>query len=350
MFLSNCSTLKNDNRSRLATMVRGIAVAIASFCMAHSVHAETLTQICVRTPDVSDAGTDTSGLLEATLIGVSGRKSEKFLLDNDGVDDLNRNTWSCFIRGDGNNRPIGERFSDVGPAVLMTIKATGVGDDWCMFQAFSRRYEGVESDSTILSESQFHMPTDGRVCFGDDYNSVSEHQYKSRWRPNNDKLKVKGFWSKENGHIGDSYTFSHSAGITSGESTTNTDAWSVAVELGTEFESELTGISTSMSVTSTKSEERSVTAFTEHSRSEEIAKTCSAQGLGGGNSQLDYWVWNSEIPQPSGDSTKLVTRESVCMIDAPYGASPKCRPGCFDTKDTTLQTCQTSAACKVKLR
>jgi hypothetical protein len=188
---------------------------LPAFCAAMSValflsteaKAEVLTQVCVRTADVANAGTDTEGRLEATLVGISGLASQLINLDNEDRDDLNTNTWSCFTYGDGPNRPIGQRISDVGPAVLMTINATGVEDDWCMIQAYTRRYQGVESNTTILSESQFHRPDlgDGRICFGNERNSVTEHTFQVKNRPAGDKIKVKGFWDRKDSHIGDRF-------------------------------------------------------------------------------------------------------------------------------------------------
>jgi hypothetical protein len=328
------------------------AVISVGMFLSTEAQAEVLTEVCVRTANVSEAGTDTEGVLEATLVGISGLTSQKINLDNADRDDLNRNTWSCFTYGDGNNRPIGQRISDVGPAVLMTITAAGVEDDWCLIQAYTRRYQGVASEATILSESQFMRPDlgDGRTCFGNERNSVTEQTFQVKNRPSGDKIKVKGFWESKGSHIGNGFDFQHTASVTSGKSRTNTSAWSVAVAVGTEIESELTGIKGSLSVTSTTSEEKSVTSFTETTLTDTVTKACSAQGLGGGNAQMVYWVWNSQVQQPFGGSTNLVTRESVCMIDAPAGSTPKCRPGCFDTSDVTLQTCQKSAVCKAMLK
>lgn len=310
--------------------------------------ADVFTRICVRTGDWANAGTDTSGDIYAVVTGAGGDVI-RVEMDNSGVDDLNRNTWSCFDRSSASGF---DRVPDVGLAVMFEIDTKGVGDDWCMIQAYTQRWQGRPGQGTLLSEAQFWRPDQGdkSVCFGDESGSVQRHVMRRKNPiPRGTKITTKGQWLRADSHIGNSYTFSHTASVTKGSSSTNTSAWSLAVERGLEIE---TGFATnSLTVTATTSEEKSITNFNENNLTSTVSKECSAQGLGGGNQELVYWVWSVDIPQRIGSGTRLVTRDSACMIDPP-GANlrPACRPGCIDASDLTLQTCKNTSECQVRLR
>lgn len=121
--------------------------------LATSAIAEVEYEICIRTQDVSEAGTDNA--IWAVLYGAGGETGEIEL--NTDRDDHNRNTWTCHVKSE-----FQKGMKDVGPINSMKIMMKG-DDDVCFRQQYvRRRVDGVETHISQLP---------GTGCIGDDARS-----------------------------------------------------------------------------------------------------------------------------------------------------------------------------------
>lgn len=313
---------------------------------AGSANAAIITEVCVRVADFADSGTDDK--VYATFSGISGATTREFLLNMPGVDDFNRkqrDRWSCFWQSNADGQ---KAIKDVGFHVALTLRFSG-GDDLCISQMYSRRYQDVRDEKHVISTSQFYLNNDEGLCFGDGARAVEGNKWDFETTstiPANERLKVVGNWKLVKQAVGASMAVEYSQNVTKSNSTTNEKSWGIAITRGVEVETTFGGGSAtnSLSVTASYDESRSITDTVEHSEGKTITDTCA--GIGGANASLSYFQWVVGQTDIFGSKSTLNTAASVCAVNPPGGGwKPSCRPGCFDVvKDPSANTCKTEPA------
>ena len=157
-----------------------ISTSSADAAMAQAVY----TEFCART--VQGNGTySTDDDVYVVLTGYGGEKTREFQLDAPGVDANEshlRDGWTCG--GHSNTEVYSVR--DVGFHVIADVRLDG-GDDWCMHQAYSRRWRGSNSSArndaaNLISTSGFLAVDPARKdCFGDTASLGSEPSRSLPW-------------------------------------------------------------------------------------------------------------------------------------------------------------------------